>query len=653
MNTVAVAQQSTYPIASLYVGDLHPDVTEAMLYEKFSQSGPVLSIRVCRDLVTRRSLGYAYVNFQLPGDAERALDTMNFDELKGIPMRIMWSQRDPSVRKSGVGNIFIKNLDKTIDNKQLYDTFSQFGNILSCKIVKDDKGSKGYGFVHFESEESANSAIEHVNGMLLNDRKVFVGHFKSKPDRVKEIGTKALKFTNVFFKNLPENFSEDELKQLCADHGDALSIKLMVDAEGNSKMFGFASYADHEEAEKCVVALNGKEVNGKEIYAGRAQKKAERVQELKQQFMEKRQKEKGNKYSGVNLYVKNLDDTVTDEQLHEAFVVHGQITSAKVMQDPNGASKGFGFVCYSNPEEATKAVTEMNGRIVGSKPLYVALAQRKEERKAHLQQQYLQRAGGQGMSRVQGMPQLQGNTFGYPQMAPMPNYYMPQIPTSPRIMSPQQMSMGLPYQRLPNNQPRFAGIQGTGMARGQIPMNNRPGPGGPRGMPTQSYLPGGNNMLQRPPQMMQMQGIRQPYQGSVQQQSATATAQISPFKYTTQVRNVPGQAFNGSSGDHIIPQQPQQPQTPVETAAQVAPGVSVLTAEMLAKAEPSEQKQMLGERIYPLVAEQVGQDQAGKVTGMLLEIENNELLMMVENLEMLKERVKEACTVLQSHDSKK
>ncbi|CAN0354852.1 unnamed protein product, partial [Discosporangium mesarthrocarpum] len=61
-------------------------------------------------------LGYCYVNFHNVVDME-ALDTMNFTTIKDQACRIMWSQRDPSLRRSGVGNIFVKNLDEAVDNK--------------------------------------------------------------------------------------------------------------------------------------------------------------------------------------------------------------------------------------------------------------------------------------------------------------------------------------------------------------------------------------------------------------------------------------------------------------------------------------------------------------------------------------------------------
>merc|ERR1711976_159943 len=221
--------------------------------------------------------------------------------------------------------------------------------------------------------------------------------------------------------NFGDDLSDDKLKEMFNKFGKITSYKVvrddkvnssgdgeleqvMADDAGKTKGFGFVSFEDSESAEKAVEELNGQEINGKMLYVGRAQKKAERQAELKKKF-EQLKLDRLNKYQGVNLYVKNLDDTIDDERLRKEFAPYGTITSAKVMYE-EGRSKGFGFVCFSSPEEATKAVTEMNGRIIVAKPLYVALAQRKEDRKAHLASQYIQRMAGMRMQGMAGMQQM-------------------------------------------------------------------------------------------------------------------------------------------------------------------------------------------------------------------------------------------------------
>jgi len=620
---------ASYPMASLYVGDLAKDVTEAMLFEKFSSAGPVLSIRVCRDMISRMSLGYAYVNFQYPADAERALDTMNFDVLKGKPIRIMWSQRDPSLRRSGVGNVFIKNLDKTIDNKAMYDTFSAFGNILSCKVAQDMSNgeSKGYGFVHFETEEAAVNAIQKVNGMLLNGKKVFVGRFVPRKDRELELGEKARRFTNVFVKNITDEYDEIRLTEMFEKFGKISSVKVMKSEEGKSKGFGFVSFESPEEALQACDDLNGSDLEGKTIYVGRAQKKAERQAELKKKF-EAIKMERMNRYQGVNLYVKNLDDTIDDERLRNEFAPFGTITSAKVMSE-EGRSKGFGFVCFSSPEEATKAVTEMNGRIIITKPLYVALAQRKEDRKAHLTQQYMQRVSGMRMQQFAGQ-------MGFPQQT---GYFLP-------TMAPQhpQRFFGQPQGMRPGMTPRWAQAQ----PRGQMQPNMMQGGPHIRGNRHQKMMggPGGRPMGPTPmmaPMMAPRPGMVPPVAGN--------PGMRPNFKYTAGVRNVAG--AGGPPAQVQVPvQQPQSAANPMQPAPPQAAvfiqGQEPLTASMLAQAPPSEQKQMLGERLFPLI-QTMYPDLAGKITGMLLEIDNSELVHMLEHGESLKSKVEEALAVLHAH----
>ncbi|PKU60460.1 Polyadenylate-binding protein 2 [Dendrobium catenatum] len=167
----------------------------------------------------------------------------------------MYSNHDPSLHKSGEANIFTKNLDKTIENKALMDTFSVFGNIHSSKIETDESGwSKGLCFVQFDQKEAALNAIEKLNDMFLNDKPIYVGHFQR---------------------------------------------------DGKSKYFGFVSFENSDDAARAVNELNGKKFDEKE--------------------------------------------------------------------------------CCS---KASRELLEMNGKLIGSKHLYVALAQKKEERRAQLQPQF-------------------------------------------------------------------------------------------------------------------------------------------------------------------------------------------------------------------------------------------------------------------------
>ena len=394
------------------------------------------------------------------GAAERAYEALNYTLLGSKPMRIMWSHRDPAARRSGVGNIFIKNLDKSIDNKALHDTFVAFGNILSCKVAADSSGSKGYGFVHYDKEEAAQLAIEkvgaspagaataatvaatpgdwccgadintllQVNAKSLAGKKVYVGPFQKKSERPAD---GEIRFTNVYVKNLPDSVDDDKLSELfgefgsvtsavvmrvrtihvlqhsihpamkglwpvlsaaaqgarrslespagmhLADHGcSSIRLHSVQDDVDKSRGFGFVNFEDATAARAAVDALDGQEVDGSKLWAGRAQKKSEREAELRNKCAHLLQlppcltglpklqclalvcmcslhcclpwrslqpasceaacrrddvkKERLAKFQGLNLFIKNLADDVDDERLRTEFAPFGSITSATV-----------------------------------------------------------------------------------------------------------------------------------------------------------------------------------------------------------------------------------------------------------------------------------------------------------------------------------
>ncbi|KAF5948236.1 hypothetical protein HYC85_014193 [Camellia sinensis] len=636
--------------ASLYVGDLHHTVTDGQLFDHFSEFKSLASVRVCRDSSTGRSLCYGYVNFLSPQDAIRAIEMKNHSVLNGKRIRVMWSHRDPDVRKSGIGNVFVKNLNESIDNVQLQEMFQEFGNIVSCKVVMSDDGrSKGYGFVQFDSEQSANASIEKLNGFNNGGKHMYVGKFVKKSDRI--LPSPDARYTNLYVKNLDLDVTEELLKEKFSEFGKILSLIISKDEYGTSRGFGFVNFDSADGAKRAIEAMNGSQLGSKVIYVARAQKKEEREQILRRQFEEKR-KEQIMKYQGSNVYVKNFDDDVTDDELREHFSQCGTITSAKLMRDEKGTSRGFGFVCFSTPEEANKAVNNFHGFMFHKKPLYVAIAQRKEERQAQLQIHYAQR-----------LARLVGPSTVFP--GGYPFYY-----AAHGVVSQVPPQLGMMYQPLaltprwrgngssPPARPGFhlspfpvvstqvftiALTQAFGGMRTSLLISNTPRRHRQnRGRMNGHMLPqhGGHIVSSVPHVQQSSQSVASSKDSSKQQPSMPKVLKSSRNRYVTVVvvtATCYGR-YSSVTKIHIF------------QSGSGSEGSEMLSSKLVA-APPEQRKQILGERLYPLVQKHKP-DLVAKITGMLLEMDNSELLLLLESPESLAVKVEAAVRVLEISNTK-
>lgn len=553
--------------SALYVGDLDKSVDEGLLYHLFSQIGPVASIRVCRDSVTRRSLGYAYVNFNTaldPQAAAKAMEVLNYTPVKNKPIRIMKAMRDPHARRSGIGNVFVKGLDPEIDSRTLHDTFEVFGPITSAKVALDESGaSLGYGYVQYEAPDCAGAAVERANGMLLKGRQLHVAPYKSKNARGVGQG-----FTNLYVKHLPQDVKdESELQALFGTYGDITSVHMAKDVQGKIKGFGFVNYEEAESAVKAIESMNGKEMGGMKLYVGPAQKKGVRQKLLREKY-EQMKRERQQSCQGRNLYVKHISPDLEDDGLKQMFESFGTITSQKVMTDETGKSRGFGFVCFATVEEANKAMSEMNGQLEDGQQLYVGLAQPKEVRQAELARQRMANMGiGAGM----GGGGNNNNAGGYPGAMVPPGALM----GGPGGLWPSMMGPG-----------GYKGGRGMNVGRGG--RFNRG-----RGKTSRGFGHGGR----------------------------------------------------GAFAEAFVPAALKGGVPPLDVMGAAA---GTLAPQSLSAASPRQQKVMLGERLYPLV-HSLQPDRAAKVTGMLLEMDNAEILLLIENPAALAAKVEEAVGVLGDH----
>lgn len=177
--------------ATLYVGGLDEKCTEAIIWELFTQAGPVVNVHMPKDRITGSHQGYGFVEFASEIDADYAMKVMNMIKLYGKSLRA--NKASAHQKNQDVGaNIFIGNLDPDVDEKLLYDTFSAFGTILQTpKIMRDYSSnvSRGYAFINYSSFEASDAAVESMNGQHFSNRPITVTYAFKKDSKGERHGT--------------------------------------------------------------------------------------------------------------------------------------------------------------------------------------------------------------------------------------------------------------------------------------------------------------------------------------------------------------------------------------------------------------------------------------------------------------------------------
>lgn len=222
------------PTVALYIGDLEKNVTEEMLKSFLNGYKSLISVKICVDSNTGKSMGYGYLNFSKKEEANEVMERFNYTTVFGKEIRIMPSLRNSFLRKKIGTNVFFANLplvEEQITTRCFYDFFKKYGSILSCKLNIDKK----IGFIFFENEKSANDVINDYN-----EKKLFFGSkIKCGIHLDKE-------FRKISTSN--NDYSSDKTKKINISNEKAKNNSIELRSKGNQnnqlyQVYGYFKYS--------------------------------------------------------------------------------------------------------------------------------------------------------------------------------------------------------------------------------------------------------------------------------------------------------------------------------------------------------------------------------------------------------------------------
>ncbi|GAA0163511.1 hypothetical protein LIER_19356 [Lithospermum erythrorhizon] len=264
-------------------------------------------------------------------------------------------------RPSHGSEVFIGGLPRDVSEDDLTDLCEKFGDIFEIKIMKNkDTGeSKGFAFVAFKTKDVAQKAIEELHNT----------DFKGKNLRCSLSETKY----KLFIGNVPKNWSDDEFKKVLNDTGPGVvSIELIKDPQNPSRNRGFAfveyfnnACADYSRQKMSATNFKLDSNSPTVTWADpkSTQDHSAAASEVKA------------------LYIKNIPEATSTEQLKELFQRHGEVTKVVMPPSKSGGKGGFGFVHYAERSSALKAVQDTEKYEIDGHTLEVVLARPQIEKR--------------------------------------------------------------------------------------------------------------------------------------------------------------------------------------------------------------------------------------------------------------------------------
>ncbi|KAG7314145.1 hypothetical protein KOW79_022641 [Hemibagrus wyckioides] len=311
---------------NLIVNYLPQNMTQEELKSLFGSIGEIESCKLVRDKITGQSLGYGFVNYVDPKDAEKAINTLNGLRLQTKTIKVSYAR--PSSASIRDANLYVSGLPKTMTQKELEQLFSQYGRIITSRILVDQVTgvSRGVGFIRFDRRVEAEEAIKGLNGQ--------------KPPGATEPIT--VKFAN----NPSQKTSQALLSQLYQSPNRRYPGPLAQQAQ-RFRLDNLLNMAYGVKSRFSPMAIDGVTSLGINI--------------------------PGHAGTGWCIFVYNLAPDADESILWQMFGPFGAVTNVKVIRDFNtNKCKGFGFVTMTNYDEAAMAIASLNGYRLGDRVLQVS-----------------------------------------------------------------------------------------------------------------------------------------------------------------------------------------------------------------------------------------------------------------------------------------